>query len=147
MAGSQLFQEMSRLRDWAERLDALVCGRLHEPFEWGRNDCCLFAADAVLACTGTDLAEGLRGSYGDAAGAARLLRRFGGVAGLAEKSAGTEIEPVMAQCGDIGLAVIDGRDTLAVCAGPHWYAPGEHGLALLVLEQVSRAWRLPCRRQ
>ena len=38
---------LPRLRDWPERLDALLRSRAAVPFEWGRNDCCTFVADAI----------------------------------------------------------------------------------------------------
>ena len=43
---------LTRLRDWPERLDALLRSRASVPFEWGRNDCCTFVADAIEAMTG-----------------------------------------------------------------------------------------------
>ena len=38
---------LPRLRDWPERLDALLRARADWPFVWGVHDCCTFCADAV----------------------------------------------------------------------------------------------------
>jgi hypothetical protein len=133
---------MSRVRLWAEQLDALVLARMNEPFEWGRNDCCMFAADAVQACTGIDPAADLRGSYCTERSAAHVLREFGGVASIAAARLGEEIFTSLAQPGDIGLVRIDGRDSLAVCTGMHWHCPGVYGLVILSGDAVMRAWRI-----
>lgn len=109
------------------------------PFAWGSNDCCLFAADCVKAVTGRDPAADLRGAYSDAAGAARMLAKLGGVDGIADQRACDAVPPSLAQPGDIGRVTCDGRPTLAVCMGGHWLAPGEHGLVTLL--GVDRAWR------
>ncbi|MBX3605377.1 MAG: hypothetical protein KF788_08900 [Piscinibacter sp.] len=130
-----------RVRDWQSRLQAIVCRRLQAPFAWGVNDCCLFAADCVLAVTGRDPAEDLRGAYADERGAARLLAAHGGVVELAIARLGPVVPAALAQPGDVGLVRFDGRDTLAVCMGAHWMAPGEAGLATILPGQVLRAWR------
>lgn len=136
-----------RLRDWPERLDALIAERRDAPFAWGTNDCCLFAADAVLACSGVDVAAELRGAYHTAAEAADLLEERGGVERLAEATLGDEVLPQQAQPGDIGLVFTGGRHSLAVCGGAHWHAPGAERLETLPREAATRAWRLPlCRR-
>ncbi len=62
--------------DFAERLHAAVAARRGQPFQWGENDCALFACDLVEAATGVDYAAPFRGRYRTAAGAARALKRF-----------------------------------------------------------------------
>ncbi len=128
-----------RLRDWQSRLDALVMERLHQPFQWGSNDCCLFAADCVKAVTGYDPASDLRGHYADEFEAARLLQALGGVVVLASQRLGEVIPVSMAQLGDIGVSVCDGRQTLVCCMGAHWMGPGKDGLVPVL--NVVQAWR------
>lgn len=69
---------LTRLRDWPERLDALLRSRAARPFEWGRNDCCTFVADAIEAMTGRDVMESVRG-YSTALQAQRLAHERGGL--------------------------------------------------------------------
>ncbi|MGF7180380.1 DUF6950 family protein [Tunturiibacter psychrotolerans] len=45
-----------------------------EPFKWGSNDCCLYAANAILACTGVDIASDFRGIYKSEFGALRAIK-------------------------------------------------------------------------
>ncbi len=126
--------------NWRTALDAFIAARMNEPFAWGRNDCCLFAADAVLAMTGVDHAADARGSYGDAAGAARTLQRLGGIAAVGAR-AGAACAPAFAQPGDVGLVEHEGRATLAVCHGSHWLAPVERGIGVLPFAAATQAWR------
>lgn len=126
---------------WRRQLDALIESRLHEPFAWGSNDCCLWAADCVLAMTGHDHAADLRGTYDSAAGALRVLAAAGGIETVGAR-AGAAIAPLMAAMGDIGLVDQGGRDALAVCCGPLWLAPAGDGLAAMPLSAARTAWRL-----
>ena len=131
-----------RLPDWQPRLAALFAARQAEPFAWGRFDCCLFAADAVLAVTGHDPAAELRGTYATEQEAAHVLRRVGGVAGVAIRRAGPVVVPQLAQPGDVGLSMLDPeRPSLAVWGGGAWHAAGTIGLAHVPAEAVVRAWR------
>lgn len=124
-----------------ERLAALFVERITAQFVWGRNDCCLFAADAVIAATGRDPADGLR-SYADAISAARLVKRLGGMAAIGDKSFGPRIAPAGAVFGDLGLVTNDGRECLAVFGGSAFHVPGEHGLTIVPIENCTIAWRM-----
>lgn len=130
-----------RLRDWQERLQALVVARLAEPFAWGSNDCCLFAADAVAAETGADPAAPYRGTYDDERGAMRLVRSLGGLAAIATLGGGVEVPPVLARAGDVVLGHVD-RECLGVCMGATWHAPSAAGLAARPMSEALRAWRV-----
>lgn len=135
-----------RLPDWQTRLAALMASRRTTPFAWGTQDCCLFAADAVLAITGHDPAADLRHSYTTAAGAARVLAAAGGVAGIAIRRAGPVVPVALAQPGDIGLLKLDAADSacrlaLAVYGGSCWHAPGPAGLSSHPMTSIVRAWR------
>lgn len=133
---------MQRFPDWQSRLAACIAERMDKPAAWGSQDCALFAADCVAACTGVDPAEGTRGTYTDAMSAARVVRELGGLAAVAAARLGEEVPPLMAQPGDVGLVMSDGRECLAVCTGPTWHAPGLHGLQALPVDAAHRAWRL-----
>lgn len=122
-------------------LDQLIAARLRQAFRWGVHDCCLWAADVVLATTGRDLAAGLRGTYGDEAEARVVLERLGGLAAIGAL-AGPEIAPLAAARGDVGLVDFGGVQSLAACDGPHWLAAGRRGLAVLPFEAGLRAWRV-----
>lgn len=137
---------MKRLPDWQPRLLAYLRGIAAEPFAPGRHDCALFAAGAVQAMTGRDLARAYRGRYDDVLAGLRHLRRnkHDDHVALAAKHF-AEIAPAMAQPGD--LAVIpdpDGSelDALGVVQGPHVYVTGPAGLGIVSRLRMSRAFRV-----
>ena len=140
-----------RLDDWPARLRRFLEDRKRTPFAWGRNDCCLFAADAVLAITGTDAAAAWRG-YRTARGAATRLDRHGGVAGLMREAAAAhgwaEILPAFARRGDVVLLVHPAPrhavDALGIVdlSGRRAAVPDADGLAAVPLIQAVTAWRI-----
>lgn len=128
-----------RFPDWQARLGELLEQRREMPFAFGVNDCCTFPADCVLAVTGVDPGVGFR-DHTDAAGAARRLAELGGVLGVGDKLFGSPVSPLMARVGDVGLVLIEGRESLAVCNGATWLGPGERGLVARPLRDATRAW-------
>lgn len=133
---------VSRHRLWQSRLDELVRSRRNAPFVWGENDCALFAADCVIAVCDIDPAAILRGTYADQSSAAELVTAMGGLHGIASGSLGDECDVVMARPGDIGLVAHSEGETLCVCLGSFWMAPGPSGLVRFRSEHVSHAWRV-----
>jgi hypothetical protein len=144
-----------RVQDWPTLFFHFIESRRHSPFAWGKMDCCLFACDGVLAQTGLDPAACLyRGQYHDALGAARLVRKHGGIEALAAKvCAGlgfVEVPVRLAQRGDIvaiaGEAL--GEDVpylgaaLGLCTGPAAAFTGAAGLVFYPLKSCHRAWRV-----
>ncbi len=129
---------MNRCNDWPERLFEFIETRRFMPFEWGVNDCALFSADAVLEITGVDLASDLR-KYTTEAGAARLIRKAGGMVGftrpLREKDTG------LAMLGVIVLAEIEGRETFGIALRDgKWCAPGALGLVFRPLSDALKVF-------
>lgn len=133
---------MKRFHNWQSLLSEFFKSRKGMPFTWGVNDCCLFAADAVMVQTGIDLAEGYRGTYADALGAARVLSGMGGVRGLVTARLGAAVPPKMARPGDVCVLENAGRDLLVVCGGTIVLGPGEAGLVRFPLQQVQECWRI-----
>jgi hypothetical protein len=133
-----------RLADWAERLAALVEARRHAPFAWGRHDCGLFAADAVLACTGQDPAAALRGRYATEAEAEALMGPAGGLYGFVrgmEAARGTALcPPALAQRGDTALVLVGNQLAMGVVLGDVVAAPGIDGLVFVPIGAARRVW-------
>lgn len=146
-----------RVQDWPTLLFHLIEARRSTPFAWGRQDCCLFACDGVLAQTGLDPAAGLfRGQYRDALGAARLVRKHGGVGAIAAKVCKAlgypEVPVALAQRGDVVTIDKVGEDlpgmrlALGICIGGEAAFPGKNGLVFHPINHCRRAWavgRLP----
>ena len=115
-----------RLQNWPERLGDVITQARADTFEWGRNDCVLFAARCVEAVTGEHPCPELIGAYSTEAGALAALSGAG-FSSLAEAFAarvGAERPVPFAQRGDlvvfggfVGGVVGLGGD-FAVCLDP-----------------------------
>jgi hypothetical protein len=135
-----------RISNWPLALAEFIESRRLTPFKWGEHDCCLFAADAVLAITGIDLAADFRGTYDSAIGANRIL------------NANTDLEALIAtHCERVGFAPVPvrfaGRGDIVVVEGEdrHWAGivlgdtiagAGETGVVMSPLSAAKRAWRV-----
>ena len=107
--------------NWPILLAQFIEQRRHVPFGWGTNDCCLFGADWVLRATSKDLAADLRGRYGSALGAARILGRCGGVRGLIKnrgEQIGIQSVPSRSiQRGDLVVANMGRGESIGISLG------------------------------
>lgn len=131
---------MKRL-DWQTRLSDLLRARARMPFAWGSNDCCLFAADAVLAMTGTDPAAALRG-YDSPRGALCLINAGGGLHAITTAALGDPVSPRLATVGDVVLLQIGRREALGICNGVNVLGPGPDGMAALGMTTALAAWKI-----
>lgn len=135
---------MERLFDWRARLNETIEASRRTPFAWGQSDCAIFAADAIRAITGDDIAAGYRGAYSDAAGAVLTLQEAGFI-DLAEMAAAhlPEIEPIMAQAGDIvALQSPETGWTLGVVIGERVIGRDVNGLVTIDRAAAERAFRV-----
>lgn len=136
---------MQRLSNWPSKLDAFLASRRLVPFAYGSNDCVLFALDAVLAITGTDLAEPFRGKYKTLRGAQGVMTRYAGTledcaARLASTSGLRPIAVGFAQRGDVGYAIDPGfGPTILVRGTDSWFGPGKTGTERSAAT-LARAW-------
>ena len=132
-----------RLPDWPERLAELVEARRHMHFAWGTHDCGLWAADAVLACTGRDPAADLRGRYTTEAEAEALMGGDGlyGLIRRMEEARGTALcPPHLAQRGDTALVMLGNQAIMGVVLGDRVAVPGTDGLVFLPLAAARPPW-------
>lgn len=135
---------MERLADWEARLTALITASEQRPLAYGKHDCSLFAADAVLALTGVDVAADLRGRYRTAGGALRALRRAGfrTPPAIATARLGTPVPVLMARRGDL---VTDGAALGVMWAAHALFVADEvsaPGLVAVPLRMLTAAWRV-----
>jgi hypothetical protein len=132
---------MARLHDWQTRFAEFAAARRAVPFAWGSNDCYLFAADAVLAMTGEDIATDLRGTYSTAREALRQQRAVGGIATVTAKL-GEPVAATLAGPGDVVLIDMNGRDALGICNGGTVLGPGARGLVAVSMAAAKSAWKV-----
>ncbi|TCP33279.1 hypothetical protein [Sphingomonas sp. BK235] len=134
---------LERLPEWEQLLHDYVADLEGAAFRWGELDCALFAAGAVLAQTGVDLAAAYRGHYSTARGSVRALRRFGdGTLEATIDAALPRIEPAFARRGD--LVMVDGMAGVSI--GPRALFVGDvdgaPGWVRLERSAWSIAWKV-----
>ena len=97
----------------------------------------------MQAITGHDFAAAERGTYDSALGAARALAGRS-PAELAGAALGAPLaRTALAQRGDVVCHErADGQQTLGICLGEQWCAPGEGGLVFQPMATARCAWRV-----
>lgn len=132
---------MKRANDWPTRLAEFLLSKRSEPFQWGKNDCCLFAADAILAMGGNDVAKDVRGRYTTAIGARRIMRNLG-AANVVELLTQRLGEPDSKLVRGVIVAVeSDGQQVAGVFYHKPWVLT-ENGLQSMRIESVIKSWSL-----
>ena len=130
--------------DWQVSLKVHIRDNMRRPFEYGKLDGPMFAADALKAMTGKDVARGMRG-YKTLAGGFKKLRAKGFETPDGPFAAILEaIPPMTAQPGDI--VVFEGQMgvCLGVCGDGEVYAvDADRGLGRAALTDAVRAYRVP----
>jgi hypothetical protein len=126
-----------RISTWEDTLCNYIAIKRHEPFEYGVNDCCLFAAGAVLEITGEDPMSEFRGKYDSLKGSLKAIKDIG--AGTLEATMDakfSEVEIGQAQRGD--LAFFD--DSVGVVMGGFAYFVSDDGLERIDRSVWDKCW-------
>lgn len=125
-----------RKQNWPQALNDYIESRRKAVFCWGAHDCILFAAGAIEVMTGANPAPKI--TWKDAKGAARVLKRYGGIEAALTGVLGEPIPIAMAGRGDVVL-----RDGAAgICLGTHGAWIGENGLAFEPISGTTMAWKV-----
>lgn len=135
---------MRRLPDWPARLHAFVDGVKRQPFDYGSHNCAQhWAAGAVKAMTGEDVAKGYR--FKTARGALSAMKRagFNNIADMAASML-PEIHISQARVGDIAAVPKDDvfGFTLGIVNGEMILVLREDGMGLVPLFDATRAFRV-----
>jgi len=125
-----------------EEVQAYLLEPKNGVFQWGKNDCCLFANNMLVEVFGfKDLAIDFRGKYTTKIGAARLIRKNGykSVKDIAEKNA--------IETKDFGVGYIvyhPTNESLGVCFGDYSYFLKEQqlGLQKILTKDCRKIWRV-----
>ena len=139
-------QPSIRYPDWDRRLLAGIDACHDRPFEWGRWDCCLFAADLVRLMTGWDPAEVLRGMYRTEVGAMRLAEGRGGMRCMVTGLLDIEPkEPMLLRRGDVALLRPLSAmkiEQLGVCVGDAAVVASDRGVMYRPMSSALCGWRI-----
>ena len=126
-----------------EALDLFIATRMQQPFAWGTQDCCTFAADWVLQATGHDPMATLRG-LDSALAANRALDSLGGMlAAWDAHMPEPHIPGPFCTAGDLAMVTLaNGHKAMAVCTGSHLAAPATDGILMMGVEFAEATWRV-----
>lgn len=127
-----------RLDHWEKRLQAYLDGI--GGFVWGKTDCCMFAVGAVREITGVD--HGKSYKHKTELGAAKTIKKHGGVAAIATKHLGEPKSPMFAQRGDVVEIDTQFGAALGICVGARIAAMSADGLVYLPLPKAKQAWSI-----
>lgn len=129
-----------RYSDWPKRLSDYLESKKNTPFEWGVNDCIMFAAKGLEAITGQNHYQEYVG-YTTEVGAKALLDANGGFEGIIGKHIGPgHRKHLMARRGDLALLKIPNFTCGIVDDSGQFVAvPSENGL---VKYPLTKAWRI-----
>lgn len=130
--------------DWQAQLDAFIESRRNLPHAYGSNDCCLFAADAIMAQTGDDMAKDFRGTYSTQAEADKILADRGGLEAFVTSFLGDKRGGNNACRGDIVLFnPFPDKEAIGVCVdAQHFVCPGDTQLVFFRLSKALASWRV-----
>ncbi len=135
-------KEEMRKENWVDELDALIESRRKMPHKWGSNDCCLFAADAVLAVTGEDKAAALRGTYSTQEEAQAIIAKYGDMTAFVSSFLGQTYGPLCGRQGDIVLFKVKDAEAVGVCTGTHFVCPGDSELIVHQMSKAIKSWKV-----
>ncbi len=130
--------------NWPRHLTAALEAAMSQPFEWGKHDCCLFAATCVIAMTGVDPMAEFRGEYSDRQTALAALKEISGstLYNVMRRKFGNPRRP---RRGDVVYHVFEDGPTLGICDGVLCYFVGEEGeregLVTLPTSEMKRGFR------
>lgn len=136
--------DIKRHRSWRTDLCAYLERVSRISFRPGRHDCALFAAGAVRAMTGADLAQKYAGRYRSIPEGMALIETdgFDSLASLVGQRF-EEIPPLMASVGDLALVVGEGgQEALGVVQGPSIYVLRMDGIGRVPLELGIKGFRV-----
>lgn len=117
------------------------------PFAWGRFDCILLLADWSAAIGAEDPAAAYRGRYKTELGAARIIRRAGGLAPLIDREFVRWTRAAVARAGDVGLVEAQTPNGLSLvgglCLGDRWAVLARSGLTVAGFRPAA-VWSVAC---
>lgn len=142
-------QALKKIEGWEIALSSTLAACANKPFEWGKHDCCMFAADCIKAMTGKDPAKAVRKKYKTEPEAEKIMLDAGGFEALLTKYIGFEPHSNWRQAarGDIVLCRVAGRAACGVVddSGQRLAVISTNNkLARVPLNCAEKIWGIPC---
>lgn len=131
--------------DYINRLLAAIEAAKKKPFDYGKYNCGLFAAECIDAMVvGSDRASELRGNFSDEESARAFVAHYGSIEAAITHRLGHPLRSwAQARRGDVCLVPTQDGPGIGVCIGTHvaMMAPGQ-GLTHMRIDQALAVWRI-----
>jgi len=132
-----------RVWNWVERLHYVIKEAEARPFDYGGENCALFAAQCVDAIQdGAYWEYALRASFSDAAGARDFMEREGGLEAATLKRLGSPSNWAQAQRGDVCLMPTQDGPALGICMGDTVALLAPKGISYLKIDKALCVWKI-----
>jgi len=131
-----------RKPNWLKRLREVVRFHESEPFQYGQNDCVLFAARCIDAMTDSDWVGFVKARCHDEATAKAYIESEGSIEAGVTQRFGEPVLPLAARRGDLCLIETPYGPGLGICLGTEVATPGEKGLVRTPFQFALKAWRI-----
>ena len=129
---------MKNLRHWLK-------SKRKAKFQYGTWDCLIAVAEWITFKTGRDYKALVCGYQSSLEAYRKLEQDYGGsLIACLHKHLPNPIHPNLAQRGDVGVLIIEGREICAIRDAYCWWVSCEQGMMPLVLGQYTeiQAWRI-----
>ena len=130
-----------RRHDWAERMFAEIDAHANKEFDWGKNDCCLFAARVVDAMCDTKYEAALSQHYYDEETALVYIKESSGIAEAVSTYIG-EPKEGRPKRGNVVLIHFNNRDALGICVGSSIAVQTTNGVSYAPRNTVLKVWSI-----
>ena len=126
-----------------EKMAELFAEWQFRPFQWGKTDCCQFAARSVQFLHG--ITPPATPPYCTRRAALRVVRGLGGYVGMMQSAGLVKVATTAAQRGDIVIVKPGANDaifggTLALVTGTSAHTTGPHGLVAISRTSWLEVW-------
>jgi len=135
---------MNRIQNWPTILANEIALASTDLFEWGKHDCCSFAARIVYAITSKNFMNSFP-PYCTEEEAGVILGTNGGVEGIATQCLGDPVPVMYAQRGDVLLLLPVGStngESLGICIDHRGAFASAKGLIKYPVAGCKLAWRV-----
>lgn len=132
---------MKRRYDWAFQMHSVIDTHKDKSFEWGKNDCCLFASRVVDAMCDSSFEEELKKKYHDEQSAMDYINSSNGIKTAIESHLGIASNG-RPKRGDVVLFENEGREILGICTGTKIISMATNGLAEVDRSTIVCFWEI-----
>ena len=142
---------MKKVKHWRTSVQNTINREANVPFVWGQTDCSMFTASVLLAMTGTDYGDQLRGLYNSSLSALRIAYKHKGLINLVSECLGTEMKKVRptdtAKDGDVVFMADKSHDSqwngaIGIVVNGRALFKAENGVIVHEFHNCNYFWRL-----